>query len=116
MPALIQTLSTRRVRLRGVPEDLPFIFDRQTLRNTANFTLTTDLGALDILGDAAGVDSFERLWERSILLDVDGEAVHVASIADLLSMKRAANRPKDQNHILELLELQKLLEDSDAKA
>ena len=58
------------------------------------------------------MDSFDGLWERSATIEIYGISVQVASIADLLSMKRAANRPKDQNHILELLELQKLIETS----
>lgn len=40
-----------------------------------------------------------------------GFDVRVASFDDLISMKRAANRIKDQLHILELQELQKLLKE-----
>jgi len=42
-------------------------------------------------------------------MELYGMHVRVASIDDLLSMKRAANRAKDQNHILELEALKKLL-------
>ena len=63
-----------------------------------------------MLGEAAGAEEFEGLWSRSIPMEVKGVPVHVASISDLISMKRAANRPKDQAHALELIELQKLLE------
>ena len=30
-------------RLRGTPEDLPFLWDTRTLKNGLNFTLATDL-------------------------------------------------------------------------
>ena len=112
---LSDTFNAHNVRLRGVPKDLPFIFDPRTLQNARNLTLDTDLGAVDILGEPAGVDTFEGLWERSEVIGIYGLAVHVASIADLLSMKRAANRPKDQNHILELIELQKLRQTPDSE-
>ena len=108
---LVKVLGEHHVLLRGVPPDLPFIFDERTLKNALNLTLTTDMGALDILGEPAGVDNFEGLWERADELEIYGIAVRVASVADLISMKRAANRPKDQNHILELLDMQKLMQE-----
>ena len=52
----------------------------------------------------------DGLWERATLLDFGGFIVRVASIDDLIAMKRAANRPKDQSHVYELLVLKKLIE------
>lgn len=97
-------------RLRGFPADLPFVWDEQTLRAAANLTLDTDIGPVDLLGDIAGVDSFEGLWNRSVATNLYGMTVQVASIDDLIAMKRAANRPKDQAHLLELLSLRQLLQ------
>jgi hypothetical protein len=110
---LSSAFAKHHVRLRGVPPDLPFILDTRTLQSGQNFTLTTDIGEVDILGDAAGVDSFEGLWERSSEMELFGMLVRVASIDDPLSMKRTANRLKDQNHILELEALKKLVENGD---
>jgi hypothetical protein len=107
---LSQALAGMHPRLRGFPEGLPFVWDERTIRTAANMTLETDVSPVDILGDIPGIESFEGLWSRSVVKEIYGLAVHVASVADLIAMKRAANRPKDQAHILELLELQKLLE------
>lgn len=106
---LVKTLRLHHVRLRGVPEDLPFLFDERTLRNAQNLTLITDLGDLDLLGDPAGIDDFEGLWERAAEIELYGMKVRVASVDDLIAMKRAANRPKDQSHLMELEALRKLL-------
>src|SRR5207245_4196097 len=40
--------------LRGAPPGLPFRWDSQTLERGLNFTLTTDLGALDLRGEIPG--------------------------------------------------------------
>jgi hypothetical protein len=108
LTALAGALAPLHPRLRGAPEGLPFVLDVRTLRSGANFTLVTDAGAVDLLGDAAGVGSFDRLWERSKEVELFGVPVRVASIDDLIAMKRAAGRPKDQPHLLELERLRSL--------
>ena len=109
--ALAKAVQSIHARLRGVPSDLPFVLDAQTFRNTMNLTLETDFGALDLLAVPEGLDSYEGLLSRAVEMEVFGVPVHVASIDDLIAMKRAANRPKDQAHLYELLALKKLLEE-----
>jgi hypothetical protein len=105
---VLPSLSPYHVRLRGVPENLPFIFDVRSLAAGLNFTLTSDIGAIDILGEAAGAPLFEELWQRATEMEVGEITLRVASIDDLIAMKRAANRPKDQRHIMELEALRRL--------
>ena len=109
LAALAEALAPFHPRLRGVPEDLPFRWDAWTLRGGTNFTLITDAGELDLLGYAAGAESFEALWERATETELFGVPVRVASLDDLIAMKRAAGRPKDQAHLLELESLRNLL-------
>jgi|ERR1043166_2970781 hypothetical protein len=51
---LAAALQGHRPYLRGAPEGLPFLWDERTIRNGLNFTLTTDFGDLDLLGEVAG--------------------------------------------------------------
>jgi hypothetical protein len=92
LTTLAAAFAPYKPRLRGVPPDLPFLWDARTLKSGLNFTLTTSIGDVDMLGEAAGTESFDGLWERSVTMQVDNLQVHVASIADLIAMKRAANR------------------------
>ncbi len=103
LQALANALSGQHPRLRGAPPGLPFVFDARTLRNALNITLETDIGDFDILAVPDGVDSFDGLWERAEPMDLNGLLVRVASVDDLVAMKRAADRLKDRTHI-QLLE------------
>jgi hypothetical protein len=82
-------------KLRGAPEDVPFQLDAATLAAGDHFTFTTKAGNLDCLGVPAGVGGFDELQREANSFDVDGLKVDVASIDDLIRMKRAAGRPKD---------------------
>ena len=93
---LAAALRSLHARLRGVDEDVPFLLETETLRAGDAFTFVTDAGNLDVLGTPSGTDGFEDLFETATMMDLDGLNVPVADIEDLISMKRAAARPKDR--------------------
>jgi hypothetical protein len=83
-------------RLRGVEQDVPFIPDARTLRHTQMLTLTTRDGDLDLLVDPPGSPGYSALRRHADIVDLDGDSVRIASLEDLIEMKRAAGRPQDE--------------------
>jgi predicted nucleotidyltransferase len=102
---LVAALEELDVRLRGAPSDVPFLLDARTIENGANFTFITSHGDMDVLGEVAGVKGYASVAPRAVEREIAGFPVKVASIDDLIAMKRAANRPKDRNMLEEYIVL-----------
>ena len=103
-----------RPRPLGWPAQNPFQLTVSQLQRVRFLNLKTSLGDIDLLPLPDGIDSFEGLWERSVEMDMEGFTVRVASIDDLIAMKRAANRPKDQLHLFELQALKRVIAEESA--
>jgi hypothetical protein len=99
LQALAKTLRSLRARLRGAPEDVPFLLDAHTLIAGDHFTFDTVYGGIDCLGTPAGVNGFDELEANAVLMQFQQVPVRVASLDDLIRMKRAAGRPKDRVEI-----------------
>jgi len=95
LEAMASALVDLKARLRGTPEDVPFLLDADTLARGDHFSFSTDAGSLDVMGTPAGVKGFDELDRTATEMDLDGVRVRVASLDDLIRMKQAARRPKD---------------------
>ena len=99
---LAEALKPHHPYLRGVPPGLPFCWDARTIQSGLNFTLTTDLGDIDFLGEVAGGGTYEQLLPFTIELEAFGVPCLCVTLDRLIQLKRAAGRPKDLEVIAEL--------------
>jgi predicted nucleotidyltransferase len=99
---LARALAPFQPYLRGAPPGLPFRWDAETLHRGLNFTLTTELGDIDVLGEIAGDGTYESLLPDSRPIQVFGVECLFLSLARLIQVKRAAGRPKDFDALAEL--------------
>ena len=99
---LVSTLNPLQPYLRGAPRGLPFDWSEETVRKGLNFTLTTTLGALDLLGEVTGGGNYEALLSDAVKLKVTGVDCLCLGLRRLIQVKRAAGRPKDLDAIAEL--------------
>src|SRR5262245_25190437 len=93
---LAVALGSLDARLGGESPDVPPRLDAQALRAGDHFTFTTSAGPVDILGTPAGTKGFADLDGAATDEVVDGLTIRVASIEDLIRMKRASGRAKDR--------------------
>jgi hypothetical protein len=86
-----------RIRTDAVPEGLAFACNEVFLsRVDTAVNLTTDYGDFDIsYHPAAFPNGYPDLLPHAVEYDIDGLRVKVASLADIIRSKEAANRPKD---------------------
>lgn len=99
---MVDALSPYSPYLRGAPAGLPFLWDENTLRRGLNFTLTTSIGDLDLLGEVTGGGNFEALLAHSSPVQAFGIECLCLNLDKLIQVKRAAGRPKDLEVIAEL--------------
>ena len=99
---LAEALAPFKPYLRGAPPGLPFRWDVATLERGLNFTLTTELGPLDLLGEIPGGGTYLDLEPGAIRLRVFEVDCLCLSLKQLIRSKRAAGRPKDLEALAEL--------------
>ena len=99
---LVRALAPHQPYLRGAPPGLPFAWDERTISTGLNFTLTTSLGALDLLAEITGGGGYDELLPHSDGLELYGVGCLCLGLERLIHVKRAAGRPKDFEAIAEL--------------
>jgi predicted nucleotidyltransferase len=65
------------------------------LRRGLNFTFTTEVGSLDLLGEVRGVGLYEDVVTEAISYELFGYPFPVIEINNLILAKRTAGRGKD---------------------
>lgn len=88
--------------LRGAPPGLPFEWSVSTLDRGLNFTLTTTVGDIDLLGEITGGGRHEDLLPHSFPVELFGHRCRCLDLSWLIKVKRAAGRPRDLETIAEL--------------
>ena len=105
---LVTALSPHAPYLRGAPPGLPFAWNETTIERGINFTLTTTIGDIDLLGEIVGGGDYEALVAHTDMVEIFSCHCRCLNLPGLIRAKRAAGRPKD----LEVLaELEALLEE-----
>ena len=105
---LVAALEPHSPYLRGAPPGLPFEWDSARVERGLNFTLTTDLGDIDLLGEITGGGDFDALLPHSVEVELFGCRCRCLDLPELIRTKHAAGRPKD---LEALAELEALLEE-----
>ena len=99
---MAQALAGHKPYLRGAPPGLPFRWDAETLQHGFNFTLATEVGAGDLLGEIPGGGVYAELLPECVEVEVFGAKCRCLSLRQLIRAKRAAGLPKDLEALAEL--------------
>jgi predicted nucleotidyltransferase len=87
---------------RGVEPGLPFILDARTFRTTPLLTLTSSMGAIDLLDQVQGVGDYRAAYAQSEPVQVGNVEFRTLTLEALIASKQAIRRKKDLEHLIEL--------------
>lgn len=102
------------VRLPG-GKTHPFPIEPRYLGTSDSWTLATTAGDLDICFRPSGTNGFEDLRRDAIEVTLRGTPVLLASLRDIIRMKEASNRPKDQAQLPALRRTLELLREREGR-
>lgn len=109
---LAAALREVHAELRGSPAGLSFRLHAPNLASHERLSFTTDVGWIDIMATPAGTAGYDDLSRTAEVFTLFGHRVMVASVEDLIRMKREAGRPKDLRVVEELGALREEIERS----
>ena len=80
----------------------------QTCGQFKNLYLDTKIGQLDCLSSIDGLGDYDQVKQASTLVEVEDMKMYVLSLDALIETKRAMNRPRDKEAIIQLEAIKKL--------
>ncbi len=102
------------LRVEAEPAGVPFDAHVELLERVQLLNLVTRAGDLDIVMQPAGSSGYNDLRRDALAISISGVPVLVASLADVIRSKEAANREKDRSVLPALKRLQVRLESDEA--
>ena len=96
------------LRVENEPDGVPFDRSAEALAGATTWNLVTRHGALDLTLAPSGTTGFDDLRRDAVEIIIRETRVVVASLADIIRSKEAANREKDR---LTLPTLRRILEE-----
>lgn len=112
---IIKALKPFNPYLRGADKDLPFIFDTKSLKMGLNFTFSTDIGDIDLLGEVSGLGTYNSVLEYSENVNIFNISCRVLTLEGLIKSKKASGRPKDLILLKELEAIKEIREQNKNK-
>jgi hypothetical protein len=85
-----------RIRVSGEPDGVPFDHSAESLARVPIWNLQTDIGDLDVTFEPSGTHGYDDLKRDAIVMRLRSGNVPVASLADVIRSKEAADRPRDR--------------------
>ena len=85
-----------RIRVSGEPDGVPFDHSAASLARVRIWNLQTDIGDLDVTFEPSGTHGYDDLRRDAIVMRLRSGNVPVASLADVIRSKEAADRPRDR--------------------
>jgi hypothetical protein len=110
LEALGRALLALDARLREVDEEVPFVPDARTLDRVTLLTLQTSSGWLDVHRQVDGAPAYATLRRNAERQSLGDFSVLVASVVDMVAMKRASGRTQDLADLEELEAIVRLRE------
>lgn len=107
---LAEALSEIHPRMRGLRagDEVALRLDAALLSGSEIWTLSTDLGDLDLLRVVEPLGEYEAVLPGSMRIDLDGVPLVVIGLDDLIASKRAIGRPKDLEAVRSLEVIRRL--------
>jgi hypothetical protein len=106
--ALQKALSDLDPVHRMTPSRKKLQLTEQTCGQFKNLYLDTKIGQLDCLSFIDGLGDYDQVKRASRLVEVESMKMYVLSLDALIKTKRAMNRPRDKEAVLQLEAIKKL--------
>ncbi|MBI4631916.1 MAG: hypothetical protein HY740_09440 [Chloroflexi bacterium] len=76
--------------------------------NPVGEKFSTDFGDIDLLGEVPGLGDYQATLQFASIVQLEDFSVQALTLDGLIKAKEAANRPKDQLHLITLRALKKM--------